>query len=214
MKRLVDMPDVIPIFPLEGALVLPRGRLPLNIFEPRYLAMIEDCLKSPDRLIGMIQPRLLPSGAEALQAIGCAGRLTSFNEGDDGRYFITLTGVSRFRVGTEVEGFTPYRRIKADWAGFERDRGAAETDPDLDRRAFVNMLKRYFRLRDLETDWSALESAEDELLINALSMICPFSPEDRQALLESPRLSNRRETLTTLIEFALHSGETPEEPLQ
>lgn len=216
MPHLTDLPDIIPVFPLSGALLLPRGRLPLNIFEPRYLTMIEDCLKTPHRLIGMIQPRALPgeSDGTALQGIGCAGRLTSFAETGDGRYMITLTGVSRFRIGPEQEGFHPYRRMRAEWSGFARDRGPAETDPGLDRARFLPLLRRFFRQRELDTDWGALEGAADELLINALSTLCPFGPEDRQALLESPSLTDRRETLTTLIEFALHQGETPEEPLQ
>jgi Lon protease-like protein len=212
MKRLGDLPEVIAIFPLSGVLVLPRGRLPLHIFEPRYLAMIDDCLKTPERLIGMIQPREVPGGEKRLQAIGCAGRLTGFSETEDGRYMITLTGVSRFRVVEEVPGFTPYRRVRADWASFARDRGGAERDPGFNRKTFLPLLKRFFESRGLSTDWGALAEAEDELLINSLSMLCPFGPEDRQALLEAPSLETRRETLVTLIEFAL-AGDTPD-PLQ
>lgn len=215
MKHLSDLPDVIAIFPLPGALLLPRGRLPLHVFEPRYLAMIEDCLKTPERLIGMIQPREVPEGeAPRLHAIGCAGRLTGFSETDDGRYMITLTGVSRFRLRDEVTGFTPYRRVRADWSPFARDRGGAEVDAGFRRATFLPLLKRFFEARGLSTDWGALEAAEDELLINALSMLCPFGPEDRQALLEAPSLETRRETLVTLIEFALRSGAGPEEPMQ
>lgn len=212
MKRLGDLPETIAVFPLPGALMLPRGRLPLHIFEPRYLAMIDDCLKTPERLIGMIQPRETPGGEKRLQTIGCAGRLTGFSETEDGRYMITLTGVSRFRVVEEVTGFTPYRRVKADWAPFGRDRGGAETDPGFDRKAFLPLLRRFFEARGLSTDWGALTEAEDELLINALSTLCPFEPGDKQALLEAPSLQTRRETLVTLIEFAL-AGDTPE-PLQ
>lgn len=212
MGRLGDLPEVIAIFPLPGALVLPRGRLPLHIFEPRYLAMIDDCLKTPERLIGMIQPREGPGGEKRLQAIGCAARLTGFSETEDGRYMITLTGVSRFRVVEEVTGFTPYRRVRADWVSFARDRGGAETDAGFNRKTFLPLLKRFFESRGLSTDWGALAEAEAELLINSLSMLCPFGPEDRQALLEAPSLETRRETLVTLIEFAL-AGDTPE-PLQ
>ena len=215
MKHLGDLPDIIPIFPLSGALLLPRGRLPLHVFEPRYLAMVEDCLKTPERLIGMIQPREVPGGeAPRLHAIGCAGRLTGFSETDDGRYMITLTGISRFRLREEVAGFAPYRRVRADWAPFARDRGGAEEDAGFRRAAFLPLLQRFFQARGLSTDWGALEAAGDELLINALSMLCPFGPEDRQALLEAPSLQTRRETLVTLIEFALHSGDGPEEPMQ
>ena len=212
MKRLGDLPETLAVFPLPGALLLPRGRLPLHIFEPRYLAMIDDALRTPERLIGMIQPRETPGGEKRLHAIGCAGRLTGFSETEDGRYMITLTGVSRFRIVEEVTGFTPYRRVRADWAPFERDRGGAETDPAFDRKTFLPQLRRFFESKGLSTDWGALAEAEDELLINSLSMLCPFTPEDRQALLEAPSLRTRRETLVTLIELAL-AGEMPD-PLQ
>ncbi|MEM9247582.1 MAG: LON peptidase substrate-binding domain-containing protein [Pseudomonadota bacterium] len=203
-----DLPDTIPVFPLPGALLLPRARLPLHLFEPRYLAMLDDCLKTKDRLIGMVQPRDVPEGAEKrLHAIGCAGRLTAFSETEDGRYMITLTGISRFRIAAEVEGFTPYRRVQVEWGGFGRDLGNAESDPDFDRDAFLDVLARYFAARSLSTDWESLKDAEEELLINSLSMLCPFEVEDKQALLEAPSLSTRRETLVTLIEFALRSGE-------
>lgn len=207
MIKAADLPATIPVFPLPGALLLPRGRLPLHIFEPRYLAMIEDCMKTPTRLIGMIQPREVPgTGEKRLNAIGCAGRLTGFSETEDGRYMITLTGISRFRVTEEVQGFTPYRRCTVDWAPFARDLGEAETDPGLDRAGFLALLGRYFQAMKLSTDWSSLKEAEAELLINTLSMLCPFSPEDKQALLEAPSLPTRRETLVTLMEFALRSG--------
>lgn len=202
-----DLPETIPVFPLPGALLLPRGRLPLHIFEPRYLAMIEDCLKTRHRLIGMIQPREVPgTGEKRLNAIGCAGRLTGFSETEDGRYMITLSGISRFRVKEEVAGFTPYRRCSVDWGGFGRDLGAAEEDPGFRRDAFLALLGRYFAAQNLSTDWSSLKEAETELLINSLSMLCPFGPEDKQALLEAPSLTTRRETLVTLIEFALRGG--------
>ncbi len=213
MIRPADLPEVIAVFPLPGALLLPRARLPLHIFEPRYLAMVEDCLKSPTRLIGMVQPRETPSGEPRLQAIGCAGRLTSFSEAEDGRYMITLSGISRFRIRDEVQGFTPYRRCAVDWAAFARDMGVAEADPDFDRESFLAVLARYFAARNLSTDWEGLRSAEPELLINALSQLSPFSPEDKQALLEAPDLVTRRETLVTLIEFALRGG-NGEEMLQ
>ncbi|MBC7153047.1 MAG: LON peptidase substrate-binding domain-containing protein [Rhodobacteraceae bacterium] len=207
MKKLADLPEVIPIFPLPGALLLPRARLPLHIFEPRYLAMLEDAMKTPARLIGMIQPREVPGSAEKrLHSIGCAGRLTGFSETEDGRYMITLTGASRFRVVEEVSGFTPYRRARVDWSDFGRDLGPVETDPGLQRTGLLDLLGRYFAARKLSTDWSSLNDAEDELLINALSMLCPFDAEDKQALLEAPSLPTRRETLITLIEFSLRGG--------
>lgn len=202
-----DLPDTIPVFPLPGALLLPRARLPLHIFEPRYLAMIEDTMKTPARLIGMIQPRNgQMSGDPKLHAIGCAGRLTAFSETEDGRYMITLSGASRFRVLEEVDGFTPYRRCRVSWDGFDRDLGPVERDPGLDRDAFFPALRSFFEAEDLRTDWDSLEEAEDELLINSLSMLCPFEPEDKQALLEAPSLETRRETLVTLIEFAMRGG--------
>jgi uncharacterized protein len=218
MMTAADLPDTIPVFPLPGALMLPRARLPLHIFEPRYLAMIEDCLKTKHRLIGMIQPRETPTsekrpGEKRLQAIGCAGRLTGFSETEDGRYMVTLSGISRFRVKEEVQGFTPYRRCLVDWAPFARDLGPAEEDHGFQRETFMTQLGRYFTKLNLSTDWKSLKEAEVELLVNSLSMLCPFSPEDKQALLEAPTLVTRRETLVTLIEFALRSG-SDEETLQ
>lgn len=205
--NVADLPEILPVFPLPGALLLPRGRLPLHIFEPRYLAMIEDCMKTRSRLIGMIQPREVPgTGEKRLNAIGCAGRLTGFSETEDGRYMITLSGISRFRIKEEVTGFSPYRRCSVEWTGFQRDLGPVEEDPEFARESFLVLLGRYFQTMNLSTDWSSLKEAETELLINSLSMLCPFSPEDKQALLEAPSLSTRRETLVTLMEFALRGG--------
>ena len=214
MSKSTDLPDTIPIFPLPGALLLPRSRLPLHIFEPRFLAMIEDVMKTPTRLIGMIQPYDAPGAAGKLHSIGCAGRLTAFSETEDGRYMVTLSGKSRFRVIKEVEGgFTPYRRCDVSWQGFDRDLGPVEKDKGFDRKQFMEQLNRFFADQGLSTDWDSLREAEDELLINSLSMLCPFEPEDRQALLEAPSLSTRRETLVTLIEYALRGG-TGEEVMQ
>ncbi len=211
MISAADLPDTIPVFPLPGALLLPRARLPLHIFEPRYLAMLDDTLKTTHRLIGMIQPCDVPGGdGDRLHRIGCAGRVTAFSETEDGRYMITLSGVSRFRVRQEVEGFTPYRRCEVAWDGFGRDLGPTETDRGFDRDAFLDLLRRYFEDQALKTDWDSLREAEDELLINSLSMLCPFDHEDKQALLEAPSLPTRRETLVTLIEFALRGGSAEE----
>ncbi|MES2845492.1 MAG: LON peptidase substrate-binding domain-containing protein [Pseudomonadota bacterium] len=211
MMTSADLPDTIPVFPLPGALLLPRARLPLHIFEPRYLAMIEDCMKTKHRLIGMIQPREVPgTGEKRLNAIGCAGRLTGFSETEDGRYMITLSGISRFRVKEEVSGFAPYRRCMVEWTPFVRDLGEAEDDPAFRREAFLIQLGKYFASMNLSTDWSSLKEAETEMLINSLSMLCPFGPEDKQALLEAPSLSTRRETLVTLIEFAMRGGNDDE----
>jgi len=210
MIHKIDLPDTIPVFPLPGALLLPRARLPLHLFEPRYLQMFDDMLKTDHRLIGMVQPYDAADGTDKLHSIGCAGRITSFSETEDGRYMITLAGASRFRIKNEVDGFTPYRRARVDWQGFERDLGAEETDTGFDRANFMSALGRFFDDQGLQTDWESLQDADDELLINSLSMLCPFEPEDKQALLEAPSLTTRRETLTTLIEFSLRGGSAEE----
>jgi len=164
-------------------------------------------MKTKHRLVGMIQPREVPGGTEKrLHAIGCAGRLTGFSETEDGRYMITLSGISRYRVLQEVQGFTPYRRCQVDWAPFGRDLGGPETDPAFRRELFLGSLSRYFQALELSTDWGSLKEADDELLINSLSMLCPFAAEDKQALLEAPSLPTRRETLVTLVEYALRGG--------
>ena len=205
---LADLPETVPVFPLPGALLLPRARLPLNIFEPRYLAMLEDTLKTQHRLIGMIQPIVMPEGKSTgrLHRIGCAGRVTAFQETEDGRYLITLHGVSRFRMKELQEGFLPYLKADVGWESFERDLGRAEIDEAFDRPEFLGVLARFFETAQLSSDWDSLKEAEEELLINSLSILCPFDPEEKQALLEAPTLENRRETLTTLMEFALRGG--------
>ena len=208
MTRVAELPGSVPVFPLPGALLLPRARLPLHLFEPRYLQMLEDALKTPARLIGMIQPNARPKGdPNALHRIGCAGRLTQFSETEDGRYMITLTGISRFRIVKEIEGFTPYRKFEVNWEGFDRDQGGPEHDRGFDRDALMDLLERYFSARDLSADWPTLKDADDELLINSLSMLLDFEPEEKQALLEAPSLATRRETFITLIEYALRGGQ-------
>ena len=213
MMHASDLPETIPVFPLPGALLLPRARLPLHLFEPRYLQMFEDTLKTSHRLIGMIQTHGGPGGKDKLHAIGCAGRVTQFSETEDGRYMITLSGISRFRIREEISGFSPYRKANVNWDGFGRDLGPTEKDAAMVRPKFMDLLQRYFEAHDLQTDWESLKDAEDELLINSLSMLCPFEPEEKQALLEAPSLPTRRETLITLIEFSLRSG-NGEEVLQ
>jgi len=208
MIKVADLPGTIPVFPLPGALLLPRARLPLHIFEPRYLQMLDDALKTPQRLIGMVQPNAVEGRkGNGLHTIGCAGRVTQFSETEDNRYLITLTGISRFRVRQEIDGFTPYRRCEVNWDGFDRDQGRTEADPTFDRPLFLDLLGRYFDARSLSADWETLKEADDELLVNSLSMMLDFDPEDKQALLEAPSLSTRRETLVTLIEFELRGGE-------
>ncbi|MCI4664680.1 MAG: LON peptidase substrate-binding domain-containing protein [Neomegalonema sp.] len=205
------LPDVLPIFPLEGALLLPWARLPLNIFEPRYLAMVEDAIRTEARLIGIIQPR--PSKLREaedeetprLYDIGCAGRITSFSETDDGRYLISLAGVLRFKVLREIEGFTPYRRVEADWTSFEGDLkpAAPGTTTDETRAEFLSLLKSYFDASSLSADWEALTRADEETLVNALAMLSNFSPQEKQALLEAPNLTERRQNLLALMRFTI-----------
>lgn len=164
-------------------------------------------MKTPQRLIAMVQPNPGPESKDGrLHSIGCAGRLTQFSETEDGRYMITLTGISRFRIKREVDGFSAYRRCDVDWSGFDRDLGHAEHDAGLDRAQFMTLLNRFFEARSLEADWETMRDADEELLINSLSMLLDLSPEDKQALLEAPSLATRRETLVTLIEFALRGG--------
>ncbi len=208
-----DLPETVSVFPLPGALLLPRSPLPLHIFEPRYLQMVDDALKTKERLIAMVQPNPSVSDDTKLHRIGCAGRITQFSETEDGRYLITLTGISRFRIKSELDAFTPYRRCEVSWDGFDRDLGKSENDDGFNRTRFLTLLERFFVSRQLSTDWGSLKDADDELLVNSLSMLMDFDPEDKQALLEAPCLRTRRETLVTLIEFALRGGSN-EETLQ
>jgi Lon protease-like protein len=209
MIKSIDLPNVISVFPLAGALLLPRARLPLNLFETSYLQMFDDALKTEGRLIGMVQPNeVVGRDGHGLHKIGCAGRITQFSETEDGRYMVTLAGVSRFRVVKEIEGFSPYRKCEVNWEGFDRDLGKVEQDVVFIRKPFLKQLSKYFEAKGLSADWETLEEAEDELLINSLSMMMDFEPEDKQALLEAPSLSTRRETLVTLIEYSLLGGES------
>ena len=210
MFKAANLPDTIPIFPLPGALLLPRARLPLHIFEPRYLAMLDDVLKTSHRMIGMVQPMPGKNDSDCLHDVGCAGRVTSFSETDDGRYMLTLAGISRFRITEKIESFSPYLKCTVNWNDFGDDLGPVEHDPEFDREIFMALLQRFFAAQDLDTDWDTLSDADDELLVNSLAMLCPLAPEDRQALLEAPSLQIRRATLTTLMEFALRSGQNDE----
>ena len=205
MSFRFDLPPRIPLFPMPGAVLMPRARLPLHIFEPRYLQMLDDVLKTDHRLIGMIQP-----DGDGLAAIGSAGRVAAFSETDDGRMMISLKAVSRFRLIEVEEGFAPYLRAVIDWSDFARDRKGPEQDPDMDRGRLFPLLQRYMEAHELSTDWDTAAETEDEMLVNSLSMALPFSPTDKQALLESPTLSDRRELLQGLIEFALHGGDNEE----
>jgi Lon protease-like protein len=201
-----DLPEIIPIFPLSGALLLPRANLPLQLFEPKYLQMLEDALKTPNRLIGMVQSYRDAQGMSKLHSIGCAGRIRQFSETSDGRYMITLGGISRFRIKEEKIGFSPYTKAVVDWSSFTLDLGSAERDNAFDRKSFMKLLSQFFSSKDLKTDWDSLRDSPEELLINSLCILCPFEPEERQALLEAPSLVSRRETLVTLLEFSLREG--------
>lgn len=199
--RFEELPATLPVFPLTGVLLLPRGRLPLNIFEPRYLAMTRDALGA-GRLIGMIQPRTAndPADAPALYDIGCAGRIVQFAETDDGRYLITLAGVCRFAVTAEVTSMRGYRRAQVDWQAFSDD--LAPPQPvELDRDRLIGRLQRYFDAQGIKADWNSIRSTPDERLVTTLAMICPFGPVEKQALLESPALSDRSELLMALIDM-------------
>lgn len=199
---LADLPDILPVFPLSGVLLLPRANVPLNVFEPRYLAMV-DAAMAGERVIGMIQPRLEKDSAARpeLMDVGCIGRITSYSETDDGRYLITLSGIARFRITHEIEAGTPYRQIAADYASYLRDLTADETD-DLPRARLVSALKPYLGERKMKTDWDQIADAPAETLVNALSIICPFEPAEKQALLEVQDLRGRAETLIALLELA------------
>lgn len=197
-----DLPDRLIIFPLSGAILLPHGRLPLNIFEPRYLNMVDDALGA-DRMIGMIQPTEDMSRENpALFQIGCAGRMTSFSESEDGRYLITLTGLCRFAVAEEIDATTPYRQILPDWSRFAHDL-EADPAPGFDRHRLLESLRAYLAAEELDADWRSIERAPPEALVNSLSMICPFDEHEKQALLEAPRVVDRAQALVALMQMAI-----------
>ena len=210
--RAADLPQVIPVFPLPGAILLPRGQLPLNIFEPRYLNMVDDAMAG-DRIIGMIQPQQGPRSLPGLSPIGCAGRITSYAETSDGRYLITLTGCARFRLASEIPAQTPYRQIRADFAPFEADLTAPPVDDvGLDRDGLLDALRAYLETRGLDIDWDTAETAPPEALVNSLSMALPFAPPEKQALLEAASLTDRSAVLTALLTIDAASdgdGEAP-----
>jgi Lon protease-like protein len=207
-RRADDLPLVIPVFPLDGALLLPGGQLPLNIFEPRYLNMFDDAM-SGERIIGMVQTR--PGGdieRPNLAPVGCAGRVTSFAETSDGRYLVTLTGVCRFRLGDELPSRSPYRQVRVDFTAFEEDLREAEgATAGGDGEALLAALRRYLDHRGLAIDWSSAEAAPSDALINSLAMALPFEPVEKQALLEAPTLGDRRETLVALLEIDAAAGD-------
>lgn len=196
------LPAILPIFPLTGVLLLPRGRLPLNIFEPRYLAMTRDALAG-ERLIGMVQPSDPgASGSPPVYPTGCAGRITSFSETEDGRFLITLTGTSRFRIREELPLLEGYRRVVPEWREFARDLDS-EDEPRFDRERLMRGLKAYFVQQQISADWDAIGSVAGERLVTSVAMICPFEPSEKQALLEAPDLGERARLLTAIVEMAV-----------
>ncbi len=201
-SRIEDLPDELSIFPLPGVLLLPRGRLPLNIFERRYLAMFDDALAG-SRMIGMIQPTdpAMTEPSPAVFGIGCAGRITSFQESGDGRYLVALDGVARFRVVKELPLHRGYRRVSADWSPYAAD--LSEESCDMDRHRVTDLLQTYFRQRGLSANWDAINQTPDERLVTSLAMICPFEPSEKQALLEASCLSERSKLMMTLLEIAV-----------
>ena len=217
-----ELPQTIPVFPLPGALLLPRGQMPLNIFEPRYLAMVDDSMRDGHRLIGMIQPDLShspPTQPDSedkpnLFKIGCVGRITQLAESGDGRYLLQLTGVARFRVQSELKVATAYRQCRVSYQPFADDFIARKGEDEVDRQAVLEALTAFLKANNLKTDWQSVESAPNEALVNALAMMSPYGPPEKQALLEAPDLKSRAEILIAVTEMELAKrtaggGETP-----
>jgi Lon protease-like protein len=209
-----SLPAAIPVFPLSGALLLPRGRLPLNIFEPRYLNMVVDAL-GDGRMLGMIQPepgtRRGANGPE-LYRVGCLGRLSSFAETEDGRFLITLTGVIRFQVAEELPMSRLYRRVKAEYGAYREDLDLAAEPEGIDRAALLAALRPYFRARGIEANWDAVEQSPDGMLVTTLAMLCPFEPREKQALLEAGTPADRAAMLIALLQMGAHGGAHADAP--
>jgi Lon protease-like protein len=204
-RSAADLPRLLKVFPLPGALLLPHAELPLNIFEPRYLAMVSDALAG-DRLIGMIQPDIEDadlSGSPALKQVGCAGRITSFAETPDGRILITLSGICRFAIGKEIGSDKPYRQIEADFSDFAGDLVDAEDDEAVDRTSLLKVFQDYLAANDMSADWDQVKAASTEALVNTLAVLAPHAPRDKQALLEAKDLKSRADVLIALTEMAL-----------
>jgi Lon protease-like protein len=213
-NKPADLPEILPVFPLAGALLLPRGQMPLNIFEPRYLAMIDASLRGA-RIIGMIQPDAIHSGDEerpTLFHVGCAGRITQLSESGDGRYLIELTGIARFRVVEELTVDTPFRQCRVTFAPFADDFEARKGEEDVDREALLVALTAFLKANNLQADWKGIESAPNEALVNALAMMSPYGAAEKQALLEAPDLRERAEILVAMTEMELAKTKTPGDP--
>ncbi|MCE2509560.1 MAG: LON peptidase substrate-binding domain-containing protein [Alphaproteobacteria bacterium] len=203
-----NLPEIVPIFPLSGALLLPRGVLPLNIFEPRYLNMVHDAMAN-DRTIGMVQPLKNDDKSQrpAVYQTGCLGRITAFNETEDDRFLIMLTGVNRFHIARELPDQNGYRRIVPDYSDFSEDQ-VPETGNQIDRNRLLDVLHLFLQQNAIEVEWKAVTALPDEQLIVSLAMTCPFKPNEKQALLECASLAERSQVLTALLEMALLSPGT------
>lgn len=199
-RKLSDLPEILPVFPLAGVLLFPRWSLPLNIFEPRYLNMIDDAMRGA-RMIGMIQSQGGDPAAPEIATTGCAGRITSYSETDDGRYLISLSGICRFAVAQELAVETPYRQIRPDWETYADDLVSPAESSLPERPELVQSLKRYTQINAMEVDWDAVENAPMETLINALCAGCPFGTLEKQALLEAPSVTERAATLIALLDM-------------
>ncbi len=198
--RISDLSDIVPVFPLGGVILLPRAQLPLNIFEPRYLNMIDDVMAG-DRLIAMVQTKGGSAIKPDLAEVGCVGKITSFSETSDGRYLITLTGVCRARITSELPVQSPYRQCRLDYAPYEDDLAEEQELEGFDRDRLVSALSNYLRRRQLDIDWDTADQAPSEPLINSLSIALPFEPASKQLLLEAPSLETRAEALVALLEI-------------
>jgi Lon protease-like protein len=210
-----ELPEVIPVFPLPGALLLPRGQMPLNIFEPRYLSMIDDAFRDGHRLIGMIQPDITHSSDEdrpELFRIGCVGRITQLAETGDGRYILELTGVSRFKVVEELTVLTAYRQCSVDYFPFIDDFTARKGEDAVDREALLAVLSDFLKANNLRVDWEGIENAPNEALVNALAMMSPYGPAEKQAMLEAPDLKTRAEILIAITQIDLAKKRTSGDP--
>jgi Lon protease-like protein len=210
-----DLPHVLPVFPLPGALLLPRGQMPLNIFEPRYLALIDDSLRDGHRLIGMIQPDPKDEGTSThptLYKIGCAGRITQLAESGDGRYLLELTGVARFEIEEEMKVSTAYRQCRVTFAPFLDDFTPRKGEKEVDREALLKALRGFLNSNDLKADWDGIESAPNEALVNALAMMSPYGVAEKQALLEAKDLKSRAEILVAVTEIELAKKNIEGEP--
>ncbi len=210
-----ELPEVIPVFPLPGALLLPRGQMPLNIFEPRYLAMVDDAFRDGHRLIGMIQPDAAHSQQNdepSLFRVGCVGRITQLAESGDGRYILELTGISRFRIVEEIKALTPYRQCKVDFFAFIDDFTARKGEQEVDRAALLSALTAFLKVNNLKVDWEGVESAPNEALVNALAMMSPYGVAEKQAMLEAPDLKTRAEILIAVTEMDLAKKRTSGDP--